>query len=133
MEPYIHTIFCEMIILCINFSKSSRNIRKGVNFNIIFKLQAFNLARQNVPQMLSWCPENFRASYFCASPNRWFSCRRKDHHKDSFTDISGFYAVVFKPKDGTCNSYKVLDCVLSFLFREITEIAVLRFLQNRCS
>ena len=133
MEPYIHTIFCEMIILSINFNKSSPNIRKGVNFNIIFKIQAFNLAKQNLVRMLSWCPEKFRAAYFLASPNGWFSCRRKDPHKDSFTEISGFYAVVFKPKDGTCNSYKMLDSVLSFLFREITEIAVLRFLQNRCS
>ena len=72
------------------------------------------------PQMHSWCPENFSATYFSASSNKWFSCRRKDSHKD------------LKLTAGICSSYKKLASVLKFLFQEMTEVSVLRFQQNRC-
>ena len=88
-EPSIHTFFAKWLLyvwILVNFHQ---NICKGLNFDKILKHKAFNLVKQTPTRILSWCSEVFRAAYW-ASPNGWFSCKRKNSNKGTLMEISGF-------------------------------------------
>ena len=113
--------------------KFHKNICKGVNFDMIFKLKVSSLAKQIPPWMLSGClkfSEKFISEQLqkhdLAAEERTLTrilLWKFQASKESLSNPQPIHLA---------NSFGKSCSVLSFLFRETTKVTLLKFLRNRC-
>ena len=115
------------IWISVNFQE---NIRKGVNFDITFKLKALDFIKQTTLQMLSRCADIFGAAYFWACPNGWFSCIKRTPTRIYLWKFQT--SKQWFPNSQLVHVTVAESLTVFFLLREMAEVAAPRFSQNIC-
>ena len=124
LEPSIRMFFCE---------KFHKNICKGVNFDMIFKLKVFSLAKQIPPVMLSGCLK-FSEKLISEQPQKYdLAAEERTPTRILLWKFQASKESLSNPQPiHLANSFGKSCSVFSFLFRETTKVTLLKFLRNRC-